>query len=299
MERSGALEAYLALAWLKWVQGDAKGAQATIDTARQLAIRFDVTDVDDWAVALTQARFALAQGDLATVQSWIEVQGVIGYADEPLPEAYDTQPLYRLRKYELIVLSRLLVLQGKPEYALEVLDRLLPVAERQQRPSLMIEIHLLKALAFNKCNRRDQAMASLEQGLKLAEPEGYTRPFVDMGESIRALMSDFSVRVKQQKRGEARASAYADKLLAMLDGSSSPSLHDTAFSEIENLLEPLSERELDVLRLLDSSLSTTEIADTLFVSVHTARSHLKNIYSKLGVHSRYETVAKAKDMGIL
>lgn len=301
-----ALEAYLALAWLKWVQGDAEGAQALIDIARQLAIRFDVTKVDDWAVALTQARFALAQGDLATVQRWIEVQDVMSYVDEPLPEVYDTQPLYRLRKYELIVLSRLLVLQDKPAYALGVLDRLLPVAERQQRPSLTIEIHLLRALAFDKCGHRDQAMASLGQGLKLAESEGYTRPFVDMGEPLRLLIADFRFWIGRQQRGEigAHAYAYAEKLLSLL-GDGSPSSHDMSFSKIQNpksktedLLEPLSDRETDVLRLLDSSLSTTDIADALFLSVHTVRSHLKNIYSKLNVHSRYEAVAKAKDIGI-
>ena len=303
----GALEAYLALAWLEWVQGDADGAQALIDTARQLAIRFDITEVDDWAVALTQARFALAQGDLATVQRWVEVRDVLSYADKPLPEAYDTQPLYRLRKYELIVLSRLLILQGKSEYALGVLERLIPVAKRQQRPSLMIEIHLLKALAHNHCGRRDEALASLEQGLELAEPEGYTRPFVDLGEPLRLLIADFRAWIERQQRGKLGACAYtyAEKLLAVLGGTS-PSSHDMAFSaiqnpksEIEHLLEPLSEREMDVLRLLDSSLSTAEMADALFVSVHTVRSHLKSVYSKFGVHSRYEAVAKAKDIGIL
>jgi LuxR family maltose regulon positive regulatory protein len=310
----GALEAYLALAWLKWVQQDAGVAQAMIDTARQLAIRFDVTEVDDWAVALSQARFALAQGDLATVQRWLEAQDVLSYADKSLPEVYDTQPLYRLRKYELIVLSRLLILQGKAEYALGILDRLLPVAKRQQRPSLMIEIHLLKALAYNQCGRRDQALASLAQGLTLAEPEGYTRPFVDMGAPLRLLIEDFRVWIGRQQRSEMTAPvcAYAEKLLSVLENSS-PIPHEISFSAIENpkskiqnqtskiqnLLEPLSEREMDVLRLLDSSLSTTEMADALFVSVHTVRSHLKNIYSKLDVHSRYEAVAKAKDIGIL
>jgi len=303
----GAIEAYLALAWLMWVQGDADGAQELIDTARQLAIRFDVTDVDDWAVALSQARFALAQGDLATAQCWIEAQDVMSYADEPLPEAYDTQPLYRLRKYELVVLSRLLVLQGKPEDALAVLDRLLPVARRQQRPSLIIECHLLKALAFEKSGRRDQAMAALEQALILAEPEGYTRPFVDMGEPLRLLIADFGAWIERQQRGGigVRAYAYAEKLLSVL-GEDFPSSHDMAFSKIENrkskienLIEPLSDREMDVLRLLDSSLSTAEIAEALFVSVHTVRSHLKNIYSKLDVHSRYEAVARAKGISLL
>ena len=170
----------------------------------------------------------------------------------------------------------------------------------------MIEIHLLKALAFNKSGHRDQAMISLEQGLNLAEPEGYTRPFVDMGEPLRLLIVDFGVWIGQQQRGAIGACvcAYAEKLLSVLGGDSSS--YDTSFSEIqnpeskiENLLEPLSEREIDVLRLLDSSLSTSEIADALFISVHTVRSHLKNIYSKLDVHSRYEAVAKAKVIGML
>jgi LuxR family maltose regulon positive regulatory protein len=320
----GALEAYLALAWVKWVQGDADGAQAAIDTARQLAIRFDATDVDDWAVALVQVRFAMAQGDLAAVQRWIETQGVLGYADASLPEEYDMQPVYRLRKYELAILARLLIAQDRPEAALDVLDRLLPVAERQQRPSLIIEIHLLKALALEKCGRRDQAMASLEQGLMFAEPEGYTRPFVDVGEAIRLLISDFGLWIKRQQRDGAseRACAYAERLLVVLDDASSSSTMPgdpfltTQFSAtgtrdernesiqypasgIQHPLEPLSEREREVLRLLDSSLSTAEIADVLFVSVHTVRSHLKSIYSKLDVHSRYEAVAKAKEIGVL
>ncbi|MBN1875779.1 MAG: hypothetical protein JXA33_16260 [Anaerolineae bacterium] len=300
----GALESYLALAWLNQVQGREKDAQLAVDKARVLAIKFDVTKFDDWVVDMLQARLYLMQDNVSAAQHWAEARGLYPYIEDLLTGDNDTQPEYRLRKYELVVLARLFIAQEQPGLALKVLEAVLPVAERQRRPALIIEIHLLEASALARQGQRDRALIALMQALTLAESEAYMRPFVDVGPLVRSLIADFGAWIEQRKgiTEPERLSRYAEKVLAVLDGISyihEPNPPKNQEPKILNLIESLSERELDVLRLLPSALSTTEMAEELYVSVHTVRSHLKNIYSKLDVHSRYEAVAEARTLGLL
>jgi LuxR family maltose regulon positive regulatory protein len=132
-----------------------------------------------------------------------------------------------------------------------------------------------------------QAISTLEQALTLAEPGGFIRTFVDEGPPMKALL-------KKIKAQDGDLKEYIHKLLA-------------AFGEKENytsstsppLIEPLSERELEVLQLISEGLTNREIADRLYLSVNTVKVHTRNIYGKLGVNNRTQAAAKARDFGIL
>jgi LuxR family maltose regulon positive regulatory protein len=142
-----------------------------------------------------------------------------------------------------------------------------------------------------------QAMDALERALSLAEPGGYVRMFVDAGEPVGELL--------RQAAARGIAVEYANRLLAALQGETKDERRkmDADSSPVtrpsSSLVEPLSEREIEVLRLLTTSLSSTEIAEELVISVNTVRSHIKSIYGKLDVHSRYKALARAKELNLL
>jgi LuxR family maltose regulon positive regulatory protein len=143
----------------------------------------------------------------------------------------------------------------------------------------VIEILILQALAHHAHGSDGAAHAALARALALAEPEGYARTFLDEGPPLAALLRNLTPP----------ASAYARELLAAFDApaSGAPGKHA--------LIEPLSERELDVLRLLATDLDGPAIARELVVSLSTLRTHTRNIYGKLGVNSRRAAVRRAEE----
>ena len=163
--------------------------------------------------------------------------------------------------------------------ALSLLERLLKAAWSMGRQGDVIEILALQALAFHSTGQTPAALAALGQALALAEPEGYVRVFVDEGKAMAELMAAIG---DQQP---AARSGYVIKLLA-------------AFEPTGGLVEPLSERELEVLRLMAPGLKYKEMAERLFVSVNTIRYHVKNIYGKLGVQSRTLALTRARELGL-
>jgi LuxR family maltose regulon positive regulatory protein len=185
----------------------------------------------------------------------------------------------------------------------------------------VIEILILQSLAHQAHGDQPNALAALERALTLAEPEGYVRIFADEGEAMRMLIADFRVSIETQMTSSAHAQrGYTGKLLAAFERSEEssqrsavggqkkavsdqPSETNDQRSAISNqqspLLEPLSERELEVLRLLRSELSGPEIAQQLVVSLNTLRTHTKNIFSKLGVNNRRAAVRRAEELGML
>jgi LuxR family maltose regulon positive regulatory protein len=154
----------------------------------------------------------------------------------------------------------------------------------------VVEILVAKALALQSLGDTNLALSALERALMLAEPEGYVRTFVDQGAAIPPLLH---AALKQ-----GIAIDYVRKLLDALpeDTAREPAAETAPASA---LVEPLSERELQILRLLTSHLSSTEMAEQLYLSVHTVRTHIKSIYSKLGVHSRHDAIQRAQDFGLL
>jgi LuxR family maltose regulon positive regulatory protein len=190
------------------------------------------------------------------------------------------------RYYVFFTFVRLLTIQGKDDpsrldEALKLLARLLSTAEGTGATGYVIESLVLEAMALQAKGERDQALIALERALSLGEPECYVRTFVDEGAPMGELL--------REAAGQGIAPQYASRLLSAL-ATPSPHPHPPT------LIEPLSERELEVLRLLASSLPTAEIANELFITVSTLRTHTKNIYGKLDVHSRREAVARAQEL---
>jgi LuxR family maltose regulon positive regulatory protein len=167
------------------------------------------------------------------------------------------------------------------------MGRLVPLT----RLGSVIQILLLQALAFQAQDNLPHALAVLEHALALAEPEGYVRIFVDEGEAMRWLIE------KQSRNRDHPLSNYADKLLAAFTQPvSAPG--SVILQQKNKMLEPLSYRELEVLKLLRSELSGPEIAQQLIVSLNTLRTHTKNIFNKLGVNNRRAAIRRAEELNL-
>jgi LuxR family maltose regulon positive regulatory protein len=257
------------------------GAEEIIQRMENIARE---THVPPWIASLMaawQARIWLAQDKLDAASQWAQERGLGADRDPAL-----------VHEIEYIALARLLIAQGRQDEASKLLRRLLDATESGGRISRAIEILNLQALSAQAGDDTAKAMISLERALSLAEPGGFVRIFVDEGAPMARLLYD------ALKRGI--AAEYTRRLLAAFpvaeaEAAASP-IGTTANDE---LVEPLSERELEVLQLIADGLTNREIATRLFLSVNTVKAHTRNVYGKLGVHSRTQAVARAQDLGIL
>lgn len=282
----------LAQARLKEWAGDFDGALGLLDEARRVYVRSLIPDTRP--VDAVQARVHLKQGQLSKAAEWVRERG-LSIEDE----------LSYLHEFEHITLTRVLLAEYQSNRdkrsltnALALLDRLLTAAEVQKRTGSMLEIRVVQALAFRAREDNPQAFASLEQALTLAEPEGYVRLFVDEGEPMRLLMLDCRRLIEQRRHGQDhRLIGYINRLLAAFVRPADS--QSTANRQQSRLIEPLSERELEVLRLLGSELNGPEIARQLMVSLSTLRTHTQNIFSKLGVNNRRAAVRRAEELNLL
>jgi len=277
---------------LKEAQGDLDGALALLDEAERVYVRAPLPDVHP--VAALKARIWLKQGRLVEAVEWARAQG-LSVADA----------LHYTGEFEHITLARVLIAAGKSDReagsldeATRLLERLLQAAETGGRLGSAIQILLLQALAFQAHGHLPHALAPLERALALAGPQGYVRIFVDEGETMRLLIE------KQARNRDHPLSGYADKLLAAFTQSAAapksarPGRARAIIHQKSDMLEPLSARELEVLKLLRSELSGPEIAQQLIVSLNTLRTHTKNIYDKLGVNNRRAAVHRAEELDL-
>jgi LuxR family transcriptional regulator, maltose regulon positive regulatory protein len=197
-----------------------------------------------------------------------------------------------LREFEHITLARVLLAQYAAEpgthfldHATGLLQRLLQAAEEGARAGSVIEILMLQALAHQGRGDINEALAPLQRTLTLAEPEGYVRIFVDEGRQMASLLRAAT------KQGI--APRYVRRLLAAVTKTV------VTAAVQEGLIQSLSERELDVLRLLGTDLDGPDIARQLVVSLNTVRTHTKNIYAKLGVNNRRAAVRRAQELNLM
>jgi LuxR family maltose regulon positive regulatory protein len=275
-----AMEPYISLSRVKQAQGDWEAAQDALDKAMELAVKYDIIDIDDRMVDLWQARLWLAHGDLELVQKWVEKRELDEQAGlQPWGEGDPTEHQLRLR--ESLVATILHIKQGNYIRSLERIEWQLEVFQQQGRAVTQVELLLLKAEAMTALGEDEKALEVLEKALEIGERAGYLRTFLDQGQPVRELL------------GKTPPTEYVRSLLTAFEGQV-PQRKETP----QPLIDPLSERELEVLRLLPTNLTTPEIAEELFIGVNTVRSHIKSIYGKLGVHKRSEAVSSAKELGL-
>jgi LuxR family maltose regulon positive regulatory protein len=172
---------------------------------------------------------------------------------------------------------------------------LLTTAEAGGRTNSVIEILALQALVLRVQGDEAHALGVLKRALALAEPEGYVRTFVDEGAAMAKLLTH-ARGAYDEGRGARPHYHYAGKLLAAFEQSSPPRHMPPA---VHPSVEPLSEREIEVLKLVAAGLKNQEIASELFVVVGTVKAHLNSIYRKLGVRSRIQAVSRARELNLL
>jgi len=270
----------VASAHIRQIEGDLDAAVALLDQAERLYEADYSPDVRP--IAALRAQVRLYQRRWPEAISWANERG-LSAADE----------LSYLREFEHITLARALMMRSRVERtepplaeASGLLQRLLQAAEDGERLGNAIEILVLQALEHEQRGDVVGALAPLARALTLAEPEGYVRVFVDEGQPMRALLTAAADR--------GIASAYVSRLLGAYGGGAPPAQRTNA-----SLVDPLSERERAVLRLLMTDMAGPEIARELVVSLNTVRTHTKNIYSKLGVNNRRAAVRRAVELGVI
>jgi LuxR family maltose regulon positive regulatory protein len=268
----------VAMARIREAQGDLDGALDLLDEAERLYMSDFSPNVRPIAALVT--RVWVAQGRLGEALDWARERG-LSISDD----------LSYLREFEHITLARVLLARytsNRADHsmleAMGLLERLLQAAEEGKRTGSVIEILVLQALAHQTQGDIPAALMPLQQALTLAEPEGYVRMFVDEGPPMAVLLEEAA------KHGI--APHYVRHLLTALGSTSDRT------PVKQGLIEPLSERELEVLRLLGTGLNGPEIARELVVSLNTMRTHTKNIYSKLGVNNRRAAVRRAEELDL-
>ena len=275
---------FAAQARLKKSLGDLYGALELLEEAERESVK---NPLPGRPVAALKARTWLRLGQLTEALSWVSEQNL-------LP---DDKLSFR-REFEHLTLARTLIARYKTglleddlHAALGLLNRLTQAAQAGERNGSVIEILILQAQAHQTAGDQAPALAALERAMTLAEPEGYIRIFVDEGEPMRLLIEELSQNRNHPLNG------YAVKLLAAFTLPAAAPKSAVSHRK-SGMVEPLSERELEVLKLLRSELSGPEIAQRLVVSLNTLRTHTKNIFNKLGVNNRRAAVRRAEELDL-
>jgi LuxR family maltose regulon positive regulatory protein len=268
------LAGYARLFEVYQARGEVLAASHALEKAERLAQRRDYAYMTG-ALANLRIRWWVAQGNLAAASQWIRDYD-LGQGDA----------VNLAREAEHLAVVRVLLALDQPAEALASLAQLQAAAETDERMGSLIEILALRALAFRSQGDADQALSTLERALSLAEPEGYVRTFVDEGEPMAGLLRRALV--------QGMTPGYASRLLAAFGESAQP-----ASPGALALVEPLTGREVQVLRLVAAGLSNQEIAQELVVAVSTVKSHINHIYGKLDVKNRTQATARAQTLGLL
>ena len=290
---------HVAMARIRKAEGDLAGALDLLQEAERLYVSDFFPNVRP--IAALRSRVWVAQGRVGEAFGWAREQGLSAHDD-----------LSYLHEFEHITLARVLLTQYTSDRAdrflreaMGLLERLLQAAEAGERTGRAIEILIVQALAHQEQGDISAALVPLSRALTLAEPEGYVRIFIDEGPPMAVLLA----RLHEHARKQPRATltnvplAYIERLLALLrrervQEGISPTA-PSAPAPTQALLNPLTERELEVLRLIAAGLSNREIAARLVLALSTVKSYDNTIYSKLQVESRTQAVARARALHLL
>ncbi len=268
---------YLIAGRLKLTEGDIEAAAEYLERTRPLVAS---AQFSHWT-----SRFERFQLELWLAKD--RLRAAANWSDEMLrDDALAGRPESEVAQ---LAMARVLIVKGgseSVERALALLERLLWMAQAESRTGVHIEGLALRALAHWRRGERADALTSLEHALRLAEPQGYVRRFADLGIPM--------ARLLQEARTRDVMPDYVEKLLTACGAELTfPSSAQVA------LPEPLTRREEDVLELMAAGLTNREIAEQLIISPETVKKHAASIYGKLGVHSRTEAAARARDLDLL
>ncbi len=285
---------FVAAAQVRAACGDHAGAVKLLDQAQALYRPGFYPEIRP--IAAMRARVQITAADLGPAEEWALDRSVTASDDVTF-----------LREYEHLTLVRLLLARHLRDSAadgtrnpaplsdvLALLDRLDDDAAPTRAGSLL-EIGMLRAVTLHIRGDRQEALAKLERALvRATEPEGYVRLFLDEGAPILALLQD-----AVGSEGIGRSDVLSQHARRLLNAASSAQMPPAAIPGGVPLADPLSERELEVLRRLDSDLTGPELARQLFVSLNTLRTHTKRIFTKLDVNNRAAAVRRARELGLL
>jgi len=274
--------------------GDLDLAYKHLDYAEHLYIRTPLPDIQ--TISALKARIWIKQGKFDRATNW--ANGVRVSPEENVSF---------IKEYDHITLAKLLITQykiNKVEDSISTaktcLERLLKAAENGQRIKSVIEILVLQALAYQAEGKISLALIPFERAISLAEPEGFIRIFVDEGKPVKDLLLDIETKLKER-----RLLQFIVKLRSAFDNPKLNFQENNTFIDkykpritTQSLPEPLSERELEVLKLLRTDLNGPEIARECTVSLTTIRTHTQNIYTKLGVNNRRAAIRRAEELNL-
>jgi LuxR family maltose regulon positive regulatory protein len=283
------------VARIRHAHGDAAGALAAMDEAGQTGLSPQVIALVN-PVPAQRARLLLAQGDVGAAGQWTTAAG-LGPDDEP---DYPREPAY-------LVLARVLLALGTPDPALTLLERLLGAAASQGRTGSIIEIQALRALALAACGDHTGALGALTEAVTLARQHGYVRVIADEGAPMHALLAQLpAARPDRQDELSAARPGQQDvpdpgylATLLRACGQTDAAPPPGRAAAPPGLAEPLTDRELEVLRLLAAGRSNQRIAHELVVALDTVKKHVTHVLGKLGAANRTEAAARARQLGLI
>jgi LuxR family maltose regulon positive regulatory protein len=262
------------LARVAWTRGATEDAFDQIEQAINFAANAGLMQ-DMRNARAHQARFWLASNDLALARRWADSSELDPY----LPPEYE-------RQVELLTFARLLVQEGRADLALRILQRIDKQAVAFGRYGERVEIQIVTALAHKALGASVEAFTSLNSALKLGEAGGYVRIFVDEGEALASLLRHAAARAGQRD--------YVQRLLAEFGRTEVVGQPNQSASQ-----DGLSDREVEVLRLVAAGLANRDVGRRLFISEKTVKTHMSNIMGKLGATNRTQAVDQARRLSLL
>jgi LuxR family maltose regulon positive regulatory protein len=276
------------VARIRQAHGDAAGAREAMGEAGQVGVSPQVVPLLN-PVPAQRARLLLAQGDAPGAARWTTAAG-LSPDDEP---DYPREPAY-------LVLARVLLARNDPSRALTLLQRLLDAAASQGRTGSTVEIQALRALALAARGDHASALGALTEALMLARRHGYVRVLADEGAPMRALLAQLSAaRPGQQNAARRIDPGYLAELRRACGRADAVPPPGRADAAPPGLAEPLTDRELEVLRLIAAGKSNQRIAHDLVVALDTVKKHVTHVLGKLGAANRTEAAARARQLGLI
>ena len=273
----------LAQARLKESAGEWDAALQSLDEAKRGYVKNPIPMLQP--VEARKARIHLKQRRLDKAQAWVQERG-LSVTDE----------VNYLGEYDYLTLARARMAESSFEGVSDLLERLLALAESQKRTGSVIEILLTQALLHQAQGRRPQALAALERALTLTEPEGYVRIYLDEGEAMRLLISDLRLTIAARPHP---LLGYVNRILDFSSQSTEVNHQSKIVNPKSTLVESLTDRELEILRLIATGHSNAEIGQRLYLALSTVKGHNLRIFNKLQVQNRTEAAARARELSLL